>query len=223
MTEENDDAPAPEALAPEPMFTAPAVSMALLALLAIAYGVQVFLLTPDDAYAGALSGQALAQGRWSTLISHMFLHANLVHLLMNGGVALAFGPAVARHFGPGARAALVFMLFYLACGVAGGLGYVALHPGGTAVVVGASGAICGLWGGAARLIGRWQGLWGLWEGPVRGQIAVVVILNLLIGLTGYAAGGLPIAWEAHIAGFAAGFLLIGPFTRLARASYRSER
>ena len=58
---------------------------------------------------------------------------------------------------------------------------------------------------------------------MRGQIAVVVAFNLLIGLTGFAAGGLSIAWEAHIAGFVAGLLLIGSFTRLARASYRSER
>lgn len=223
MTKRDDDISPPEVPAPEPMFNAPAISITLLALLATAYGVQVFLLTPENVYAGALSGQALAEGRWWTLVSHMFLHANLVHILMNGGVALAFGPAVARHFGPGVRAAFVFMLFYLVCGLAGGLGYVALHPGGSSVVIGASGAISGLWGGAARLIGRRQGLSGLWEGPVRSQIAVVVVLNLLIGLTGFAAGGLPIAWEAHIAGFIAGLLLIGPFTRLARASYRTER
>ena len=223
MTEPDDDSPPPRGAAPEPMFNAPAVSIALLALLAIAYTVQIFLLTPEDVYAGALSGQALAEGRWSTLISHMFLHGNLLHILMNGGAALAFGPAVARHFGPGLRAGLVFMLFYLVCGVAGGLGYVALHPGGTGLVIGASGAISGLWGGAARLIGRQRGLAGLREGPVRGQIAVVVVLNLLIGLTGFAAGGLSIAWEAHIAGFVAGMLLIGLFTGLARASDRSER
>ena len=223
MTERQDDLPPPRPPAPEPLFNAPAVSLALLALLAIAYGIQVFLLTPDEVFAGALSGQALAEGRWSTLVSHIFLHAGLVHLLMNSGAALAFGPAVARHFGPGARAASVFMLFFLVCGVVGGLGFVALHPDGAAPVVGASGAISGLWGAASRMIRRSEGLWGVWEGPVRGQVAAVVILNLLIGLTGYAAGGLPIAWEAHIAGFAAGLLLIGPFTRLARSSDPAKR
>jgi membrane associated rhomboid family serine protease len=174
-------------------------------------------------FALALSRPALAEGRWWTLPSHIFLHANLVHLLMNLGAALAFGPAVARHFGPGGRSAGICLLFFLVCGVIGGLGYVGVHPGGVDQVIGASGAISGLWGAAARLLGRWRGLWGVWEGPVRAQILVVVILNALIGLAGLAAGGLHIAWEAHIAGFIAGLLLIGPFTRLARASYREER
>ncbi|MDO9223052.1 MAG: rhomboid family intramembrane serine protease [Caulobacter sp.] len=223
MSDPLNDAATPRDSANEPLFNAPLVSLAVIGLLAIAYAVQVFILSPEAVASLALSGEALAAGRWPTLVSHIFLHGGLVHLLMNAGAALAFGPAVARHFGPGARGAGTFLLFFLVCGVAGGLGYVALHPGGTAMVVGASGAISGLWGGSARLIGRWRGLWGVWEGPVRGQIAVVVVLNLLIGLTGFAMGGLQIAWEAHIAGFVAGLLLIGPFTRLARPSYREER
>lgn len=223
MIDPVDDVTPPQTPAGEPVFNAPLISLAVIALLGIAYGVQVFLLTPEAVAALALSGEALASGRWWTLLSHIFLHGGLVHLLMNAGAALAFGPAVARHFGPGVRAAGTFLLFFLVCGVAGGLGYLALHPGGTAMVIGASGAISGLWGGSARLIGRWSGLWGLWEGPVRGQIIFVVVFNLLIGLTGFAAGGLQIAWEAHIAGFVAGLLLVGPFTRLARPSYREER
>lgn len=223
MSESQDDPTAVPAQDHEPMFNAPLVSLAVIGLLAVAYGAQVLLLPPSAVPLLALSGENLAQGRWWTLLSHIFLHGNLVHLLMNGGAALAFGPAVARHFGPGVRSAGAFLLYFLVCGVAGGLGFVALHPGGSELVVGASGAISGLWGGAARLLGRWRGLWGLWQGPVRGQIAAVVVLNLLIGMTGFAAGGLHIAWEAHIAGFVAGLLLIGPFTRLARPSYREER
>lgn len=223
MSEFEGDTTSPEVPVREPAFNAPGVSLALIALLAIAYGVQVFFLSPDAVAALALSRPALSEGRWWTLLSHVFLHANLVHLLMNAGAALAFGPAVARHFGPGARSAGTFLLYFLVCGVVGGLGYIAVHPHGVDMVVGASGAISGLWGGAARLLGRWRGLGRLWDRQVRGQIAAVVILNLLIGLTGLAAGGLHIAWEAHIAGFVAGLLLIGPFTRLARPSYREER
>ncbi|MDO8297526.1 MAG: rhomboid family intramembrane serine protease [Caulobacter sp.] len=223
MSESQDEPTVARTPVHEPFFNAPRVSLAVIGLLAIAYAAQVFLLSPDGVALLALSGEGLSRGRWWTLLSHIFLHGNLVHLLMNSGAALAFGPAVARHFGPGARSAGIFLLYFLVCGAAGGLGFVALHPGGTGLVVGASGAISGLWGGAARLLGRRRGLWGPWQGPVRGQIAAVVVLNLLIGLTGFAVEGLRIAWEAHIAGFVAGLLLIGPFTRLARPSYREER
>ncbi|MDP1629854.1 MAG: rhomboid family intramembrane serine protease [Caulobacter sp.] len=206
----------------EPLFRAPPVSLWLIAGLGLAYAMQVFLMTPDEVLSAALSSGALREGRWWTLISHIFLHGGLTHLLMNSGAALAFGPAVARHFGVGVRPAAVFLLFFLVCGVAGGLGFVAMHPTGLDPVVGASGAISGLWGGAARLLGRREGLWRVWEGPVRGQIIVVIALNLLIGLAGFAgeAAGVSvrIAWEAHIAGFVAGLFLVGMFARLARAS-----
>ena len=223
MSDSRDELAAPERPGAEPLFNAPAVSLGVIGLLAIAYGVQVYLLSPETVSGLALSAPALAAGHWWTLLSHIFLHANLVHILMNAGAALAFGPAVARQFGPGVRAGGTFLLFFLLCGVAGGLGYVALHPQGTEQVVGASGAISGLWGGAARLLGRRRGLWGLWEGPVRGQVVAVIVLNLLSAQTAFATDGQNIAWEAHIAGFLAGLLLIGPFARLARARDHGER
>lgn len=211
----------------EPLFNAPAVSVGLVALLGAAFAAQVFLLGPAEVVEGALSAQALREGRWWTLLSYVFLHAGWLHLAMNAGAAMAFGPAVARHFGPGPRAAAAFMLYFLFCGAVGGLASVAMHWDGRDAVIGASGAISGLWGGAARLIDRWRGLSGPFEGQARGQLVVVVVLNLAIAALGVAgeAAGIPfrIAWEAHIAGFLAGLLFIGPFARLARPSYRAER
>jgi membrane associated rhomboid family serine protease len=221
---ESQDDPAPvEPADEEPAFNAPRVSLALIACLAIAYGVQVYWLPQSAVAALALSGVALAEGRWWTLLTHVFLHGSLIHILMNAGAALAFGPAVARHFGPGPRAAGAFLLYSIVCGVAGGLGYLATSSDPTIQVIGASGAVSGLWGGAARLLGRWRGLWGVLDGPVRAQVAVVVVLNVLIGLAGLVLDDVNIAWQAHIAGFLAGLLLVGPFTRLARPSYREER
>lgn len=208
-------------------FNAPAASVALLALLAAAFAAQLFLLGPDEVVAGALSGEALRAGRWWTLLTYIFLHAGWLHLLMNASAAAAFGPAVARFFGAGPRAASAFLLFFLFCGVAGGLASVAMHWGGRDAVIGASGAISGLWGGAARLMDPGRGLSGPFEGPARGQLGVVVVFNLAIAVLGLAgeAAGVPfrIAWEAHIAGFLAGLLSVGTFARLARPSYRAER
>jgi membrane associated rhomboid family serine protease len=47
-----------------------------------------------------------------------------------------------------------------------------------------------------------------------------VAINLLIALVGGSflpgSGGAGVAWEAHLAGFAAGVLLIGPFALFSR-------
>ena len=69
MSEIEGESTGPETPLREPAFNAPAVSLAFVALLLIAYAVQVFLLSPDDVMALALSSPALAQGRWWTLIS----------------------------------------------------------------------------------------------------------------------------------------------------------
>jgi membrane associated rhomboid family serine protease len=44
------------------------------------------------------------------------------------------------------------------------------------------------------------------------------VVNLLVAVLGFAPGmgDAPVAWEAHLFGFAAGALLAGPFAWLAR-------
>jgi membrane associated rhomboid family serine protease len=46
------------------------------------------------------------------------------------------------------------------------------------------------------------------------------IANVVLGVTGMTPGaaGMPVAWQAHLAGYVAGVLLIGPFARLAGAT-----
>jgi hypothetical protein len=46
--------------------------------------------------------------------------------------------------------------------------------------------------------------------------AALVVINLIFGLMGEAPGsaGMPIAWQAHLAGFFVGLLLIGPWAAL---------
>jgi membrane associated rhomboid family serine protease len=48
--------------------------------------------------------------------------------------------------------------------------------------------------------------------------AAWIIVNLLMALTGLApgTGGAAIAWEAHLFGYAAGLVLIGPAVRIMR-------
>jgi membrane associated rhomboid family serine protease len=212
----------PDRPGPEPAFNAPWPSLVLPMTVVAAYLVQRQILSGAQAAHLALSSQAiLREGRWDTLFTHIFLHGGWGHLFMNLGSALAFGPPVARLFGQGGRGAVLFLLFFLICGAFGGLGYVATHMEGSGLVVGASGAISGLWGAASRLLGQNGRLAPIFGRQVVIQAAVFAVLNVLIGLAGGFAQ-LNIAWEAHMAGYLAGLLLIGPASLLAARSRGRE-
>ena len=212
----------PDRPAGEPAFNAPWPSLVLPVALIAAFFVQAYVLPAEQAARLALSSQAvLREGRLGTLLTHIFLHGGWAHLLMNCGSALAFGPPVARLFGQGGRGATFFLLFFLICGAFGGLGFVAMHMEGSGLVVGASGAISGLWGAASRLLGRDGRLAPLFGRQVVTQALVFTVLNLLIGVAG-GFTSLNIAWEAHVAGYLAGLLLIGPADRFAARSRGRE-
>jgi len=199
------------------MFNAPWTIVVLCVGLIALYGAQT-LFVPDalrDHY--GVSGPALLAGRWQTLLTSLFLHGSWPHVLMNSVAALAFGPPVARLLGTNARGAAVFFLFYLVCGVAGGLGFVVTAPHGVNPVVGASGAISGLLGAASRIIQGRGRIGPMFGSTVLGMAAAWAIVNVVLGVSGLTPGamGMPVAWQAHLAGYLAGVVLIGPFARLA--------
>jgi membrane associated rhomboid family serine protease len=104
--------------------------------------------------------------------------------------------------------------------VVSNLGYGALHLGSPDLLVGASGAISGLMGAASRLVAGHGRLGPILSAPVLGMGASWVIVNVLIALLGSGfmpgSGGAQVAWQAHLIGFVAGVLLIGPLTALMR-------
>jgi membrane associated rhomboid family serine protease len=71
-----------------------------------------------------------------TLITYMFLHADPGHLLANMVFLWVFADDIEEALGR-----LRFLLFYLACGMLAGLGYVASGPTSQSPLIGASGAI----------------------------------------------------------------------------------
>jgi membrane associated rhomboid family serine protease len=166
----------------------------------------------------ALTGQGLAARRWAPLFTYMLLHGSWAHVLLNCAFLLAFGAAPARLFGRSWRGSLVFLAFFVTCGVASGLGYAAIQPDHNWAVVGASGAVAGLMGATARMLtpgGRLGPPWG------RGFVAMAISwvgLNALFAIGGLGevlSGGLPVAWQAHIIGFFVGAALVGLFWGLA--------
>jgi membrane associated rhomboid family serine protease len=211
------DQPRPER---ERMFNAPWTIVALPALLIALYAIQAATVSEAQEAHWALTSQALVAGRWQVLVTSLFLHGSWPHVLMNSVAILAFGPPAARLMGTDLRGASAFYGFYLTCGVLAALGFLAADPHDLNPVVGASGAAAGLLGAASRLI-EGRGRVGPIFGPtVLGMAAAWTIANVILGVTGLTPGaaGMPVAWQAHLAGYLAGVLLIGPFARLAGAN-----
>lgn len=151
-------------------------------------------------------------GRWWTLFSYQFLHAGISHIAMNAIGAFTFGAPVVRLLGLRNKDIALFYIFFLLCGAVAGAGQILLTEGG---VIGASGAVCGLWGAASRLLGRRGGLAPFFDRMVLTQAAAFAVVNLIFGLAGPLLVGVSIGWQAHIVGYVAGLLLIGVFGRLA--------
>jgi rhomboid family protein len=85
-----------------------------------------------------LSASGLEEGRWWQLITYAFLHANIWHLLFNILSLWFAGRMVERVMGAGR-----FVALYVASAVAGGVAQI-LFGGGNTLLLGASGAVCGV-------------------------------------------------------------------------------
>jgi membrane associated rhomboid family serine protease len=201
----------------EPIVNAPwPVVVLCLGILAL-FAVQSRFPFLADAY--AFSPEQLLRGDYAPLITSQFLHGGWAHALMNSAFILAFGAPVSRFFGPRLLGTIGFFLFFLMCGVLAALGFAAAHWGQPAAMVGASGAASGLMGAAARLIGGKGDVGPLFSQAVTGMGTAWIVVNVIMAFTGGllipGAGDAGVAWEAHLAGFAAGVLLIQPFGWLA--------
>lgn len=191
----------------------------VLALTGVAFLIQMWMRSPVGPgfgveMLGAFSRQALVEGRWWTLLTSMVMHGSLLHLLMNLSALLPFGMILAKRLGPSLGGQLKWLAFYLGAGLAGSLAWLLLSPGGGAVV-GASGAIFGLWAAVIRLP-REGGVLPLFSMAVARQMTAPIIANLIVmaafGLTGGMGEGVAgIAWQAHLGGFVFGLLTIGFF------------
>lgn len=162
-----------------------------------------------------------------TLITSMFMHGGLAHLLGNMMYLWIFGDNVEDALGH-----VKYLCFYLLCGLLASM----CHVASTVVFgqnlyipsLGASGAISGMLGAYLRLYpGKDVHLWiFLFIISVPAFIAVGVwfafqVVNGLGALGGQEAGG--VAYAAHIGGFVAGLLLIGIFAKQFIARRRAAK
>src|SRR5665213_2715355 len=135
-------------------------------------------------------------------ITYQFLHAGFAHIGVNMLSLVAFGAGIEQRLG-GWR----FLVFYLLSGIVGVLAQFAVAPGSGDVVIGASAAISGLFGGILRFGVFRRGFWIL--------VVLWLVMNAVTGISGIGGAGEPVAWIAHVGGFAAGLILYPLFVRRA--------
>lgn len=148
----------------------------------------------------------------ATLITSLFLHGDLLHLIGNMLYLWVFGDNIEDSMGH-AR----FLFFYLLCGVLASLVHVAFAPISPVPTIGASGAISGVLGGYLVLHPRARVLVPvLLCIPMYIPAALLLVIWFVFQVMSVAAdpgSGAGVAWWAHIGGFVAGAILVVPFRR----------
>jgi membrane associated rhomboid family serine protease len=160
----------------------------------------------------ALGGTGVSlPGLFLPIFTSMFLHAGWAHVIGNMWFLWIFGDNIEDHLGH-----FVFLLFYLASGIAAAVLYILLDSSSNIPTVGASGAIAGVMGGYFMLYPRARVL--TWFPPIFFfylpawvMLGYWFVYQFLSGAAMSAAaaqnmGG--IAFWAHVGGFVAGIVLI---------------
>ena len=157
-----------------------------------------------------VSGLTLHGQPWRLLTS-VFVHAGLSHLLLNLFSLWLLGLLVEDRVGP-----LRLLLVYLACGVGGSLASLWWHADGINSV-GASGAIFGLYGLLlVLLVGQKLVLDKSDRRAMLGLVLYLVFSNLLSGLSGN------IDNAAHLGGLVTGLFIAGPLSLFGMKSVKTE-
>lgn len=157
---------------------------------------------------GAKDGAAIVHDHqlWR-LLTPVFLHAGITHLLVNSFSLYFVGSLYERCVGR-----LRFLAVYLIAGIGGSIASVAFS---TSLAVGASGAIFGVLGASGVYFFRNRSLYGRISRAVLGQVVFFSALNLLMpGVESNIDG-----W-AHAGGLLAGIvaaIAVGPVLALPRA------
>lgn len=165
----------------------PVVTITMMAVCVVAFALD-WAIPKDFVFQNFAYAPFLTETEPWRMVSSAFLHSkNIMHIAFNMYALWILGNALEPAFG---RAR--FLAVYLVSALAGSVGVLLIAPIDT-VVVGASGAVFGLFG-ALFVVQKKRG------GDLR-QIIVLLLINAAIGFI------VPnIAWQAHLGGLIAGVL-----------------
>jgi rhomboid protease GluP len=144
---------------------------------------------------GMTGSVAWMEGRWWTLLTAIYLHGGVLHILFNVLWIRQLGPAVEELYGP-ARLVVIFT-------VSGAAGFVVSNSIGVPFTIGASGAIFGLLGAIVAFGRKRGGVFGQMVLRQYGQWALVLFVFgfFMPGVNNWAHAG------GFVGGLASGLVL----------------
>jgi len=146
--------------------------------------------------------------RFSPLLSHMFLHGSLWHIISNMYFLFIFGDNVEDKLGH-----VKFLLFYILFGLGAGMGQMIFNLGSAVPMIGASGAVAGVMGAYLIFFPK---------AKIKTLIFIIIFISiidipavvflliwfLLQFYNGVSVSGTAgVAWWAHVGGFVVGVLI----------------
>jgi membrane associated rhomboid family serine protease len=159
---------------------------------------------------------------FSTIISSMFLHGDVEHILYNMVFLWTFGILASDLLGQWRT-----LVVYLVCGICGAIVHILLNPESSVPMIGASGAIAGLEGLYLGIALRWQlpnaEVWPLAYPVPAMQLGLFAVVGFVGDLLLFANHDQHIAYGAHLGGFLSGLLIAAVITTIYPTLYEYER
>lgn len=137
--------------------------------------------------------ELVQKGQFYRLLTCMFVHGSIMHLLLNMYALYTIGPVVERYYGKSK-----YIFIYLVSGLLGSV-FSSVFMSAGSISIGASGAIFGLLGSICYFTYYYR---ATLQGILRESIVPVIVINLIIGFM------LPsVDLVAHIGGLLGGILV----------------
>ena len=217
-----------------PLHTAPVVNRAIVVVNVVVFVALLFLGPRTESVinifgfipARLVNPAAFGYAPWEvaiTLVTSLFLHGGLVHLLGNMIYLWVFGGAIEETMGH-----LRYLVFFVVCGAVGSLSHTLLFPNSPVPSIGASGSIAGVLGAFLVLHPRARiatlfplvVYWAIAEVRAALFLPVWFAMQFFNGFLSLAAAhrseqATGIAWWAHVGGFL--------FGAIVGAIYRTKR
>ena len=142
---------------------------------------------------------------WATLVSYMFFHFDIFHLVGNMLFLWVFGDNVEDALGH-----VKFLIFYLLCGIAGALAHTAVSSESATPLIGASAGVAGVIAAYLMLhpkVHVWILVMRIIPLKISAALALGFWVLMQVAMVLIPQVG-PVAWWAHIGGLVAGALLV---------------